>query len=428
MNCNVQLADSEGHSPVNFYPPIGMEMQSSRKIYDDTQPLALYIHIPFCISRCFFCSYMTVVGKQVTPNLIQSYFDALKQEIYSYHSILKATNPPIKTIQIGGGTPTMLSAEQLAELLEFVHLHFNCEQLNEIIVEAFPTTITEEHIRLLSANPLLKFNIGVQTFNSQLLNTIGRHHEGNQAFKAIELVALAGFSSVGIDLIYGLPNSSEETISKDIEQAYVLGVDHISLYPLWTYSQSPLSSLIKMRKIQLPGSNERRRQLQIADEALRAHHYERYTAFHYSRSSEHQHIYGKWQMQGGNWLGAGQAAMSYLNDTIYLNTANIYRYIDCASHEIECTEKTHFLSDNEKLLRKFLYQLRLTYAEQPNYAPVEHAQIVEIFGAQLTELKANGLIETSGAKVQLTLEGVLHLGSIEKMLSESISAHIKYFV
>jgi oxygen-independent coproporphyrinogen-3 oxidase len=396
---------------------MSVSAQGRERRFQDSESIALYIHIPFCLRRCYFCTFTVVVGDRVTETRIASYLSALERELLSYANELKKHAIPIHTIQIGGGTPTTLSHEQLTWLIELVHEQFDCSQLHEIIIEGFPTSVTPEKLAALVKYPQLKFNIGVQTFDNQALRLIGREHEGNEAIEAINAAVATGFPSVGVDLIYGLPLSSPEAVVRDVERVVGLGVDHIALYPLWIYPKTKLATLCKSEKLVLPTHADRRAQLRAAAEKLQAHDFHRYTAFHYSLGGRTQHRYGVWQMEDRDWLGAGQGAVSYIDGTLYQNDRSLDRYIDKSLRGVDACIEHRTLSLQERLVRALVYGLRLSPMPMSRLREKYGCELESVFSEQLAVLERDGFIER-GTGVQLTDDGVLSLGCVEAYLEQ----------
>jgi oxygen-independent coproporphyrinogen-3 oxidase len=407
---------------VYFHPRAEVAASSTEKRCAGVDELALYIHIPFCLTRCYFCTFTVVVGSRVTDELIQRYLSALDRELLRYSELLAPLRIPIKTLQVGGGTPTALSAGQLSWLLETVHARFDCSALDEVIVEGFPTSVDAEKVGVLARYPNLKLNIGVQTLDDRVLKTIGREHEHSQAVTAIRAAVSGGLSSVGVDLIYGLPSSEPDTITADIARVVELGVDHIALYPLWIYPKTKLFSMCESEQLSFPTRETRKAQLTAAAALLERLGFERYTSFHYSLGNRTQHNYGTWQMKDRDWLGLGQGAVSYLNGVLYQNDRAINSYMSRASRGVECSIEERRFSHVERFQRAITYGLRL--APMPlDVLRVKYA-IDESFDHHLAFLEERGLVERTGAGVQLTHDGILDLGTIETYLERGELEHV----
>ncbi|MGW4794019.1 coproporphyrinogen-III oxidase family protein [Nonomuraea sp. NPDC004297] len=406
-------------------PSAGQQIDRVRKVRRGSAPLALYVHVPFCVTRCYFCDFVTVVGKSATPELIDRYARALNIELDRYAEDDTFGVAAFETAQLGGGTPTMLSPGQLHDVLARMRHFLRGRPEAEILVEGFPTSVTPDKLEVLKAAGAVKFNMGVQTFDNDVLEAIGRRHERDDAIRAITQSKQAGLPSVGIDLIYGLPGGGTEVIAADVRAALDFEVDHIALYPLWVYPRTRLNSLIETGRQSGTEFLERQEQLLVADSMLRAAGYERYTSFHYSRGPEHHHQYGLWQMRGQDWLGAGQAAASQLDDVVYENDRNVNRYVALAGASAETAVTADHLDQRARMVRHLSYGIRerryslRAFEERFGLSPHD------VFGPEIEWMVAEKLVEASADHLELTLLGVLRLGDIEELLAPADHAEAR---
>ncbi|MFI9848250.1 coproporphyrinogen-III oxidase family protein [Nonomuraea sp. NPDC051941] len=414
--------------PVRFQPKMpSAEQQVDQvcKVRRGSDPLALYVHVPFCVTRCYFCDFVTVVGKSVTPELIDRYTRALNTELDFYAQDGTFGTAPFATAQLGGGTPTMLDPTQLDGVLTRMRHFLRDAPDAEILVEGFPTSVTPDKLAVLKAAGNIKFNMGVQTFNNEVLEAIGRRHERGDAIRAITQAKQAGLPSVGIDLIYGLPGGGTDVIATDVRAALDFGVDHIALYPLWVYPRTRLNSLIETGRQSSTEFRERHEQLQVADSLLRASGFERYTSFHYSRGPEHHHQYGLWQMRGQDWLGVGQAAVSQLDDVVYENDRNVNRYMALADARAQTATMADHMNQRARMVRHLSYGIRerrySLKAFEDRFGPSPH----DVFAPEIEWMVAEGLVHATADHLELTLLGILRLGDIEEVLAPADHSAVK---
>ncbi|HLG54335.1 MAG TPA: coproporphyrinogen-III oxidase family protein [Vicinamibacterales bacterium] len=407
---------NEGVAGLHYYPLLAKGAKAARPRLATSETLALYVHIPFCDKRCYFCEFAVVAGKSVTASLVDDYLDALREEMRSF---LEAAEhqPKIDVIQFGGGTPTSLSARALGKLLAFIFDEFDCSGLKEIVVEGFPNSITEDRIAVLEEVPNLKLNIGVQSFHPECLNSVGREH-GAMAEAAISRAVASKIGSVGVDLIFGLPFSTPETVRSDIEKACALGAEHCALYPLWIYEQTALESQVRSGKVALPDRDVQQEQLFDGGAALASLGHSRYTAFHYSRSEGARHRYGLWQMLGRDWVGFGMSAMSHLNGDIFFNDRNIRSYIDKIKAGVTATMESSRLSAAEHMAFVFLYGLRLEKYSTWLFSDRFGVTVDDIFGVKLRHLEERGLLTLADGTIALTLPGIMALSAIENYVND----------
>lgn len=409
------MNSNEGLPGLHYYPAVAKTARVPNSRTARCETGALYVHIPFCDKRCYFCEFAVVTGKSVTDSLVVEYLKALKEEMLSFLATSEY-QPAIELIQFGGGTPTALSAEALSDLLGFIYDRFDCSKLKEIIIEAFPNSITDDRIAFLERVPNLKLNIGVQSFHAECVASVGREH-GAKAEEAITRAVASNIRSIGVDLIFGLPFSSPATVRSDIEKACALGVEHCALYPLWIYDQTPLELQLRSGKVLLPSSDMQREQLVGAFEALTSHKFSPYTVFHYSLTESARHCYGLWQMHARNWVGFGMSAMSHIDGNIFFNERNIGSYVQRIKLHGSAVVDSCCLSRAEQMSFVFLYGLRLGNYPTSLFSDRFGVTIEETFDNKLMNLEARGLLTHTEGRIALTLPGVLALSAIEDYIN-----------
>ena len=188
---------------------------------------SLYIHIPFCRSRCIYCDfYSTTLGQE----FMASYVEALKREMSLRRQYIKGTR--VHNIYIGGGTPSLLPSDLLKELFEAIGHLWTLDEDAEVTIEANPDDVTKEWLRGLEGTPVNRISMGAQTFSDRLLSFIGRRHNSQQVIDAVSACKEAGITNISLDLIYGLPGQTYEDWQRDVEQALSLDIKHLSAYSL----------------------------------------------------------------------------------------------------------------------------------------------------------------------------------------------------
>lgn len=405
--------------PVRFQPESHTSARPAEaaKAYSGPGPLALYLHVPFCVTRCYFCDFVTVVGKHVTPERIERYAAALHTELDASAEKAEFARP-FATAQLGGGTPTMLDPDALARLLDAVRSRLAPDGA-EIVVEGFPTSVDREKLAVLRGRGDVKFNMGVQTFDDGVLEAIGRSHERDDAIRAITEAKSEGLPSVGIDLIYGLPDGGLDVVRSDVEMAVGFGVDHVALYPLWVYPQTRLNSLIKVGERSGGAYAERSRQLALADALLREAGFTRYTAFHYAKDPGHHHGYGLWQMRGRDWLGVGQGAVSQLDGTVYENDRGYTGYLRRAEAAVETAASAERLGLRAEMVRHVSYGIREAVYDTSGFERRFGTPFRSAFGPAADWAVSEGLVDEGPDGVSLTHDGILRLGDLERVLAET---------
>lgn len=291
----------------------------------------LYIHIPFCRQKCFYCDFPSFAGQE---KKIDRYLQALEQEF-----ALLRQRPYQKdgagdterkfaprTIYIGGGTPTALNAHQLKKLLEIVQKYVAVAEAEEFTVEMNPGTVDREKLLLLQQAGVNRLSVGVQSFDDHCLQKIGRIHTAQEAVNTIELAHNLGFGNISLDLIYGLPQQDREILTQSVERALALPVQHISIYGLQLEEGTVFQRIADMGKLQLPADELVEAMHDYIVEKLPEDGYQRYEISNYAMPGyESKHNLSYWQ--DVEYLGLGSGAHSYWQGVRYENPREIDDYL-----------------------------------------------------------------------------------------------------
>lgn len=274
-------------------------------------PKNVYIHIPFCKSKCKYCSFVSFPKLEQKEN----YLDALKKEIHQNYK-----NEILNTLYFGGGTPSLLTPEEFHDLIKI----FNTNKNTEITAELNPENITFEYLQELKTSGVNRLSFGCQTFNDKILKIIGRRHIAKDVISAVNQAQKAGFENVSIDFIYGLPEQKLSDFENDLEKAISLNIQHISLYGLKIdedcyFAQNPPKNL--------PDEDSQADMYLKAIEILEKNNFIHYEISNFAKQGyESKHNLNYWD--NNTYYGFGTAAHGYENDTRYFNTSNLEEYIN----------------------------------------------------------------------------------------------------
>jgi len=264
--------------------------------------LGLYLHFPFCISKCPYCDFNSY--QLENDNQISSYISALYQEITAYSKKFKKSN--IKTIYLGGGTPTILSGIQICNILEFCKDKFTIDKNAEITIEANPGTLDGKKLKLLIKSGINRLSLGGQSFNDLFLEKLGRIHNTQEIIDSYYLAREAGFNNINIDIMFALPDQTTEDLQDTLKKAVFLKSDHLSLYNLTIKPGTEYYKDYKKGKLNLPTEDEDFDMYSWAINYLEENgfeHYEIANFAHPHKRSKHNQIY--WQNQPYLGIGAG---------------------------------------------------------------------------------------------------------------------------
>ncbi len=269
-------------------------------------PLSLYVHIPFCETKCPYCDFNTYAGLET---LIPSYLQALQREIAFWGDALG--HPQVHTIFLGGGTPSLLTLPQLAALMQTVHTAFAVLPDNETTLEANPGDLTLEKLQGYPSLGVNRLSIGVQSLDDPLLKVLGRRHNALEAVEAYQRARQAGLQNVNLDFIYGIPHQSLDTWKETVDRAVALAPEHLSLYALTLESNTPMEVWVRQGVLPEPDPDLAADMYLYAEERLAQAGYEHYEISNWAqpgRESRHNLTY--WRNLP--YLGVGPGAHSYL--------------------------------------------------------------------------------------------------------------------
>ena len=281
----------------------------------------LYIHIPFCKQACHYCDFHFSTNQDQRTRLCQ----AIAKEINLQHSYLD--NEPIHTLYFGGGTPSLLSGEELNIIFESVHSHFVVDDDAEVTMEVNPDDLTTDKLKELKNFGVNRLSVGIQSFNNPTLTFFNRAHSGEQAIESIHRARTAGFDNISIDLIYSVPGQAEDIWKKDIEQAVALQPEHISSYSLTIEEKTAFGKWQKTGRIKPLDENKAVADFEVLMDMLNSSGYEHYEISNFSKPGFHsKHNSSYWRQR--KYLGLGPSAHSYNGETRQLNVANNSHYIN----------------------------------------------------------------------------------------------------
>jgi len=394
---------------VYFQPNIDLNAYDNCQMVSLDTDFSIYIHIPFCVKKCYFCSIETC--QNYTVELIDSYVDSLIIEIERYKEILKKKN--ITCIHIGGGTPSILSSNQLNRILNVLNKYIPNLKEKEVILEANPMSIKMELVELISNYSKLSLNLGVQTFDDSILRGINRQTNIKQLILFLDDIVKLKLYTVGIDLICNLPLSNEKTTINDINLALEHGVNYFSLYPLRFEANSVLYNNYSKICDKLQSEEKQMKIFEEASCLLASKGFERYSIYHFNGTGHINHLYSRSQINGGEWIGFGAGANSYYLEQIYANTSNIKKYIDCQKKGTNCIEGFKKLDMTEKITREIVYALRKGKIRKSNCVTRYGKCIFNSFLPIFQMLNDKNYIQENGDEILLTTKGNFNLSIIE---------------
>ena len=366
-------------------------------------PHSVYIHIPFCTNKCYYCDFNSFVTQN--QQLVWDYLYALEQEIIF---TMKQTPPDaIQTIFVGGGTPTFLSAEQMQYFLNTVRQHIpNQTDDIEFTMEANPGTTDPEKLTIMRQGGVNRLSYGVQAFDDELLRKIGRIHDSAQVFRSLQDARQAGFTNISIDLIFGLPGQTVELFKKTLNQAFDLGLQHFSAYSLKVEENTLFHVLYEKNQLILPAEEEEVAMYELVRKEMKAQGYRQYEISNFSRDGyESRHNKTYWKNE--EYYGIGAGAHGYVERKRHVNAGPVQQYMQLVKQGGLPRIEEFAVSDREAMEEFMIMGLRLMEGiSKAEFSKRYGKRIEDVFGEQITDLEKLGLLERMGNRVQLTEKGI----------------------
>ena len=374
-----------------------------------TKPTSAYVHIPFCTQICYYCDFSKVFIKNQP---VDSYLEHLIEEYDSY-DIKK-----LRTLYIGGGTPTALSARQLSFLLEKLTDKLDLSYLEELTIEANPGDLDLEKIAVLKDSLVNRVSLGVQTFNDRMLKQIGRSHSEKDIYENIANLKKAGFDNISIDLIYALPKQTMEDVKTNVAKAIALDIPHMSLYSLILENHTVFMNRMRRGKLPLPKEDLEAEMFDYIIAELEKAGFEHYEISNFSKPGfESRHNLMYWD--NAEYYGIGAGASGYVDGVRYKNHGPIRHYLQ-AVEAGNARVQEEVLTLKEKMEEEMFLGLRKkSGVSKKRFEEKFGLSFEDQYGAVVSELTEQGLLVPDKDIVRMTKQG-LFLGDTvaEKFILE----------
>ena len=360
------------------------------------KPTSAYVHIPFCTQICYYCDFSKVFIKNQP---VDSYLEHLLQEFHSY-DIQK-----LRTLYIGGGTPTALSASQLEVLLEGLTKNLDLSMLKEFTIEANPGDLDEDKIAVLKNSAVNRVSLGVQTFDDKMLKKIGRSHTEKDIYENIDRLKLAGFDNISIDLIYALPGQTMEQVKDNVAKAIALDIPHMSLYSLILENHTVFMNRMRRGKLPLPKEELEAEMFEYIIAELERAGFVHYEISNFSKPGfESRHNLMYWD--NAEYYGIGAGASGYVDGVRYKNHGPIRHYLKAVEEGSARINEEH-LSQREQMEEEMFLGLRKkSGVSMARFEEKFVRSFQELYGDVVKDLIQQGLMQVEGDRVRMTKRGL----------------------
>ena len=367
--------------------------------------LGIYIHIPFCKRKCNYCDFISFQDKD---NCISKYVECLKEEINKTIKLSNYKEYIVKTIYIGGGTPSYIDSKFIVEIVNEIKEKFNVDKNAEITIEINPGAVNEQKLYDYYNVGINRLSIGLQSDNDELLKTIGRIHNFNEFLDIYKIARKIGYKNINIDLMLALPNQTVEMLENTVNNVIRLNPEHISLYSLIVEEGTKLEKQLENKELTLPNEETERVMYHLTRKILYENKYIQYEISNFSKKGyESKHNLDCWSQK--EYIGFGLASHSYINMERFSNTTNINEYItNIQNNKIEKNYITHEKQNLESQMKEYMI-LGLRKIDGVNITEFKqkfNQNPIYLFRIELNNLVNKDLIEIQENNIKLTNKGL----------------------
>jgi len=373
------------------------------------KPSSAYVHIPFCTQICYYCDFSKVFIKNQP---VDAYLEHLIQETRSYEI------GKLRTLYIGGGTPTALSAQQLAYLLTELPKVMDLSEVEEFTIEANPGDLDPDKIAVLKDSQVNRVSLGVQTFDNKMLKKIGRSHQEQDIYDNIRHLKQAGFDNISIDLIYALPGQTMDQVKENVAKAIDLDIPHMSLYSLILENHTVFMNRMRRGKLPLPKEELEAEMFEYIIEELEKAGFEHYEISNFSKpgfESRHNLVY--WD--NAEYYGLGAGASGYVDGIRYKNHGPIRHYLEAVEAGKARITEEHLTLEEKMEEELFLGLRKKTGVSKARFEEKFGVSFDQRYGQVVASLTEQGLLVPDDKQIRMTKRG-LFLGDTvaEKFILE----------
>lgn len=368
--------------------------------------MGVYVHIPFCAQKCYYCDFHSVVvgDQEQFLEVTDNYLTSLRKEALYYAK--SWGTKPLNTIFIGGGTPTVLPPKDLANFIMFLRENLPFTSQPEITVEANPHSVNKSYAQILAEAGVNRISLGVQAFQNELLRAIGRVHVAEQVELAVSALRKAGITNINLDLIFGLPDQSLAQWIETLEKAIALKPSHLSCYGLILEPDTPLAKWEATGLINVPNDDEQALMFAKTNEVLTKVGYGHYEISNYclpDMESKHNLLYWK----NKEFIALGSGATGYINRLRYTNKANLERYVQTWKQGVPLYAEEDEVSLEQEMDETMMVGMRLLkgIAEQ-DFIRRYHMSFFDVYERAITNLMERGLVHFIAGHLRVTEQGL----------------------
>lgn len=381
-------------------------------------PLNLYVHTPYCIQRCAYCYFKTTTLKDNRLQEIDRYVGAVCQELALGSRHFNLGERPVETVYFGGGTPTLMSEDNLDRLFAAIRENFTLVD-PQITVEGEPVTLTARKAAILERHGVNRISLGIQSFKEEIVSQTGRQDTEEQTMRAIELAKATG-AAVNIDLISGLAGETTETWAYSVQRALEAEVHNITIYKLELYANTPYYSAERHHEIALPSDEQELEFIEYAVAELSRHGYRPVNTFTWSKDGAYDQLNTRSKWLGNDNYACGVSAFGSLGRFNYQNTNDINSYVESVEKGELPVVRGYSCTSFDLMVRDAVMGIKLVDLSHMRFREKHGLDLLKVCEGELSQLAAEGFLTVGAQDISLTHRGILYGDYVGRRLEGSL--------
>ena len=416
---------------VRYYPPNLEAAADPESVLRNETPLRpnreidLFLDVPFCSTICGFCPFNVYPFSGAD---VGSYLSGVEKEIGVIKALHDFSQTRVRTVWVGGGTPSLLEDHALDSLLRLLHDNFDLSHLKEFTVEVKPTlkVLTDSKLGILRKHKVDRISMGVQSTNNEFLRVLGRGYTADEATQVIKYIKDAQFT-LNIDMMYRLPGQTHDQIQIDVDAVRSLGVDHLSWFPYVPHAGTPLADRIDRGRVVAPADRtEYFKMYNTVVERMTDAGYRQYAPYYFTQANDCEYHVDRWRMPQLETLGIGAGAFSFFNGWIYANEHTPAKYQEAVDNQKPPIMMAKKLSTTERITRLAVLGVKFFAIDMEEFRQHSGVRMDELYEQELDLLEKSGLIEIRDNRIECTLLGKAFNNDIATILGTDTARRTKH--
>lgn len=415
------------YPPFSAWTPQDVNALQSTIRQPKSDPIGLYIHLPFCPKKCDYCYYLSYIAQ--SADVVNRYLDNVVRELQLYAAHPGVQDRPVSFAYFGGGTPSTLSASQLERLTKGLQSVLPWTEVEEITYECAPRSVRGSFLESLLQAGVTRLSMGVQSFDDELLKINGRVHLSKDVVKAVETIQKAGFQTLNLDLMCGLIGETETKWKQSVEEMIELSPDSVTIYQMEIPFNTKLYSDLQAGTLPYPPATWelKRERLAHGFEALEKEGYTVVSAYNAVKDpAKHPFRYQDHLWGGDDMLGLGVAAFGYVSGVHAQNEVTLGAYQSAIESGLVPAKRAKALSRQDQLIREFVLQLKTGTVDTARFSNRFNVSVVETLAEPLERLGEQGFLTIESPLVRLTRSGLLRIDRLLPSFYDSAYQRQRY--